>query len=193
MSICFLSSHHIYLGTWVCRYFLPILTKYHFIREAKCNGFSNEYPNQAFVTTWRQPTLRKLEYWNQVICGYIGIIVETRIWELSGNHIFSPSSLLWQSTYYLLWSFNIIVFLLVKFLQILYNGQCAIIMTINTLPALFVWYYCFSTCKILANSVQWSVCTDIGMAAIIYYLFVLSHLPRLNVTIYVRSFQLTSL
>ena len=193
MSICFLSSHHIYLGAWVCRYFLPILTRYHFIREAKCNGFSNEYPNQAYVTTWRQPMLRKLEcstevflwlYWNNQGNTNLRNVTES---------LFSPSSLLWQSTHYLLCSFDIIVFLLVKFLQILYNGQCAIIMTINTLPALFVWYYCFSTCKILANSVQWSVCTDIGMAAIIYYLFVLSHLPRLNVTIYVRSFQLTSL
>ena len=123
--LCFLSSHHIYLGTWVCRYFVPILTKYHFIREAKFNGFCNEHPNETFVSTWRKPTLRRLECWTQVICGSIGIIEETRIWEMPGNDIFSPSSLLWQSTYYRLCSFNIIVFVLVKFLQILYNGQCA--------------------------------------------------------------------
>ena len=125
MCISFLSSHHICLGTWVCRYFLTILTKYHFIKEAKCKGFSNQHPNQTFVTTWRQPVLRKLQCWTQVLCGYIGIIEETRIWEMSGNHIFSPSSLLLYSIYYLLCSINIIVFVLVKFLQILYNGQCA--------------------------------------------------------------------
>ena len=160
MSICFLSSHHIYLGTWVCRYFVPILTKYHFIREAKCNGFSNKYPNQTFITTWRQPTVRKLECWTQVICGCIGIIEETRIWEMSENHH--------------------LLFLI-------------IVMTINILPALFIWYYCRSSCKILANSVQWSVCTDICMSAIIYYWFILSLWPHFNVTINVRYFQLTSL
>ena len=49
-----------------------------------------------------------------------------------------------------------------------------IIMTINIIPGLFIQYYGFSTCKILASSVQWSVCTHICMAAIIYYLFILS-------------------
>ena len=67
--------------------------------------------------------LRKLQCWTQVICGYIGIIEERRVWEMLGNYIFFPSLLLWQSKYLLLFSFNIIVSL-VKFLQILYNGQC---------------------------------------------------------------------
>ena len=160
MSICFLSSHHIYLCSWVCRYFLAILTKYHFIREAKCNSFSNEHPNQTFVTTWRQPTLRRLEYWNQVICGYIGIIEETWIWEMSGNHIFSPSSLLWQSTEYLVCSFNIMVFPLGKFLQVLYNGQCVQISVCRqqSIICSFSLFDDASTLRYMCGLSSWPLC-----------------------------------
>ena len=78
------------LGTRVYRYFLTIWTKYHLIRETKCNSVFNQHPNQTFESTWWQPTLHKLQCWTQVICGFIGIIEQTLIWEVSGNHVFLP-------------------------------------------------------------------------------------------------------
>ena len=49
-----------------------------------------------------------------------------------------------------------------------------IIMMIKIIPAVFIKYHCCSIYKILANSLQWLLCKDISVSAIIYYFFTLS-------------------
>ena len=67
-----------------------------------------------------------------------------------------------------------------------------IIMMIEILPAVFIKYHCCSIYKILANSLQWLLCKDISVSAIIYYFFTLSLWSHFNVSIYLRTFQLIS-
>ena len=68
-----------------------------------------------------------------------------------------------------------------------------IIMRMKMIPAVFLKYHCSSTYEILANSLQWLLWKDISVSAITYYFFIFSLWSHLNVTMYVRAFQLTSL
>ena len=67
-----------------------------------------------------------------------------------------------------------------------------IILTIKIIPAVFIKYHCSSIYKILAISLQWLLWKDNSVSAIIYYFFILSLSPHLNITVYVRAFQVTS-
>ena len=49
-----------------------------------------------------------------------------------------------------------------------------IIMMIKIIPAVFIKYHCCSIYKILANSLQWLLCKDISVLAIISYFFIFS-------------------
>ena len=159
-QVCFLSWDCLWLGTCLLRQVLTNLTKSHFIRDVKCNGFSKPAPksNVSNHMTTKGGAFAAVMNWS---CLWL-------YWDNWGN-------------------INLRNFMESRLPFLI------IIMMIKIIPAVFIKYCCCSIYKILANSLQWLLCKDISVSAIIYYFFILSLSSHLNVTMYVRAFLLISL